>query len=895
MYLGGMGGTGKSQVIKALISFFNERNESHRFMVLAPTGTAAALLNGFTYHRALGIFQKGEVGEDFSKAESSIINEVRARLQGVLYIFVDEVSMIACHELYKISARLAQIANVHDVPFGGFNVIFAGDFAQLPPVFGSALYDQSMERHLDSHMSVRTQETVIGKILWHQITTVVILKQNMRQKTQSSEDQKLRTALENMRYTACTPEDIEFLRSRIAGRDENHPKLNDEPFRNVSVITARNVQKDRINNEGAQRFASDHGAQLVHFYSSDRLAGAKAQHSQRRKGHRNRNSSHALSSTGISKRDQEALWECDPYSSDGFAGKLSLCVGMPVMIRHNGATELCITKGQEAVVVGWDEKPGLYGRPVLETLFVRLVNPPKDVSIENLPMNVVPITPISRTVECQLKSDRKINIHRLQVPVLLNFSMTDYSSQGKTCPVNVVDLGCCATHMSYYTCLSRSASAEGTVLVQGFSEAKITGGISGWLRQEFRELNILDEVTKLKYEGTLPEQIFGPLRNPTIRAYYLWIKDHKNDVNWHPAIRYAPREPRLMQIRNDATWDPNISMSAVTGGTKQAKSALKRKVQELENVIELGAIPKPASKVRRPNEMRPINGNVRRGLIWDHVNYSCAYNTLFTVLYNIWIENPSIWARRFVDISDNMSTLSNTFMSVVLDEISLEAARDTVRARLAVSHPNDFPTGARNSSIDTLCLRLLGEQGCGHSRLHCQKCGHWGEKLQHFGEYMQLFYTGQFHDNSVEIGWVSQTLGWHLSEQQKRSTYYCPSCRALNHQSQLKLNCELERMPYVMCILLDNPNFYLNKTLNYSADNVEITFHLRGVIYLGSEHFVSRVISDEGIIWFHDGITTRSTCIREGQLDRLPDDEWLRSCARGGGQKKATVVVYARS
>ena len=29
MYLGGMGGTGKSQVIKALMHFFRERNEPH--------------------------------------------------------------------------------------------------------------------------------------------------------------------------------------------------------------------------------------------------------------------------------------------------------------------------------------------------------------------------------------------------------------------------------------------------------------------------------------------------------------------------------------------------------------------------------------------------------------------------------------------------------------------------------------------------------------------------------------------------------------------------------------------------------------------------------------------------------------------------------------------------
>src|SRR6202167_1390360 len=44
VYVGGMGGTGKSQVIKALMEFYKSRNESHRFVVLAHTGTAAALL-----------------------------------------------------------------------------------------------------------------------------------------------------------------------------------------------------------------------------------------------------------------------------------------------------------------------------------------------------------------------------------------------------------------------------------------------------------------------------------------------------------------------------------------------------------------------------------------------------------------------------------------------------------------------------------------------------------------------------------------------------------------------------------------------------------------------------------------------------------------------------------
>jgi hypothetical protein len=57
----------------------------------------------------------------------------------------------------------------------------------------------------------------------------------MRQKTQTPEDVKLRTAFENMRYAAYTPEDIKFLKSRIAGRRPDQPKLSDKEFKNVSI------------------------------------------------------------------------------------------------------------------------------------------------------------------------------------------------------------------------------------------------------------------------------------------------------------------------------------------------------------------------------------------------------------------------------------------------------------------------------------------------------------------------------------------------------------------------------------------------------------------------------------------------------------------------------------
>jgi hypothetical protein len=69
MYLAGMGGTGKTQVLKVLTHFFAQRKEAHRFIVVAPTGTAAALLGGSTYHSMFGINDRSgqEMGQTLTR------------------------------------------------------------------------------------------------------------------------------------------------------------------------------------------------------------------------------------------------------------------------------------------------------------------------------------------------------------------------------------------------------------------------------------------------------------------------------------------------------------------------------------------------------------------------------------------------------------------------------------------------------------------------------------------------------------------------------------------------------------------------------------------------------------------------------------------------------------
>ena len=135
-----------------------------------------------------------------------------------------------------------------------------------------SLYSGSIGTQIYSGLSNYGQESAIGKALWHQVTTVVILRENMRQRLQSPEDAKFRKALENMRQKACTQEDIAFLCTRTTGPGINKPKLAEKDFWNVSIITAWNSQKDRINELGSAQFAKETNQQLMDFYSTDKWA-----------------------------------------------------------------------------------------------------------------------------------------------------------------------------------------------------------------------------------------------------------------------------------------------------------------------------------------------------------------------------------------------------------------------------------------------------------------------------------------------------------------------------------------------------------------------------------------------------------------------------------------------
>ena len=67
------------------------------------------------------------------------------------------------------------------------------------------------------------------------------------------------------------------------------------------------------------------------------------------------------------------------------------------------------------------------------------------------------------------------------------------------------------------------------------------------------------------------------------------------------------------------------------------------------------------------------------GIIWDSHDYSCSYDSIFTILGDIWAYNPTMWTRKFSLMSIYANKLAIEFQKVMLKQINLEDARNSVR------------------------------------------------------------------------------------------------------------------------------------------------------------------------------------------------------------------------
>lgn len=133
LFITGPGGTGKTKLIKHILEENNGVRKS-TIQVCAMTGCAAILLNcgARTLHSWSGIkLAKGPREKIIAGVLHS--KSAVAAWRKTKILIVDEVSMMS-KKIFEICNEIAKRARNCTLPFGGMQVIFTGDFFQLPPV-----------------------------------------------------------------------------------------------------------------------------------------------------------------------------------------------------------------------------------------------------------------------------------------------------------------------------------------------------------------------------------------------------------------------------------------------------------------------------------------------------------------------------------------------------------------------------------------------------------------------------------------------------------------------------------------------------------------------------------------------------------------------------------------
>jgi len=132
IFITGPGGTGKSMLIKQLQADATKRILN--MQVCALTGCAAVLLDckAKTIHSWSGIgLGSGTISFNVKKVVSSSYKKKSWRNVDILVI--DEVSMMS-EKIFDMLDAIGKATRQNNRPFGGIQVIFLGDFYQLPPV-----------------------------------------------------------------------------------------------------------------------------------------------------------------------------------------------------------------------------------------------------------------------------------------------------------------------------------------------------------------------------------------------------------------------------------------------------------------------------------------------------------------------------------------------------------------------------------------------------------------------------------------------------------------------------------------------------------------------------------------------------------------------------------------
>ena len=264
IFLTGPGGSGKTALIKFMMEIAEQKEKV--VQVCALTGCAAVLLGckgAKTLHSWSGIgLANGDIFDVVDKVARQ--KHKRKPWENTDILIIDEVSMMSI-KLFEILDRLGRrIRKTPGLPFGGMQLVFSGDFYQLPPVgsndapetsafcFESPFWDNTFHRYIQLSKIFRQTDKIYTKIL-NQVRIGKISKsscEHLRNRVQLFEDSTDKKETKDEK--TCKPTILLPTRRQVDSINNTELKKLD-----TEVMEFSHTFHDNLNGEAAkQRFGA---------------------------------------------------------------------------------------------------------------------------------------------------------------------------------------------------------------------------------------------------------------------------------------------------------------------------------------------------------------------------------------------------------------------------------------------------------------------------------------------------------------------------------------------------------------------------------------------------------------------------------------------------------------
>ena len=478
-FIGGEGGTGKSRVIAAIAELFVRTGQSHRLLLTATSGTAAANINGITIHSACRfskdtVARVGRAGDldGFASSGSAALRidgQTKMDWQEKQVLVIDEVSMLGARTLHAVNEQLCRLReSARD--FGGIPiVIFCGDFHQFRPVQERTILLPSASTTWEGDngfgIEQRRQHDT-AHALWRKFTTVVLLDEQVR----AAQDPRLRGLLTRIRKGVQDQSDVEYLNSHCYQEGRRIPWES-----GITVVTPLNRNRWNLNIEATLAFRKQWQRQVRIFVSEHRWKDNEP-------------------------TEEEAIMMLGQGddSTIPVPAIFMFVPGMPVVVNKNTHQGLKLVNGASYTaqhVILDKAHPGHQ----IDADTVLHFGPPagillgsettRDFRFIGMPPGTVLLTPTSVKIECQRKRPwQQVDVSRRGLPCAPAFACTDYKVQGRTLDLVALELrGTRTTNIdgqavpsqcdpySLYVQLSRCRTLDGIMLLSRAREHDLIG------------------------------------------------------------------------------------------------------------------------------------------------------------------------------------------------------------------------------------------------------------------------------------------------------------------------------------------------------------------------------------------------------------------------------------